>query len=146
MTESQDKSRPYGLGLTQPGAVSRSITRTEFLHMTVDNSLHFSLHLSFPPKGIKSYSLNRRMRVSSRGSVGLTSSASWNDASPVPAGYDPEDLLRNCAPCRSPARGGRAFCASLCIRGFGASSSLHLSSGSSHSWLHLRTALNHTKL
>lgn len=111
-----------------------------------DNSLHFSLHLSFPPKGIKSYSLNRRMRVSSRGSVGVTSSASWNDASPVPAGYDPKDLLRNCAPCRSPARGGRAFCASLWIRDFVVSSSLHLSSRSSHSWLHLRTALNHTKL
>lgn len=46
-----------------------------------------------PPKGIKSYSLNRRTRVSSQGSVGVTSSASRNGASPMPVGYAAELCL-----------------------------------------------------
>lgn len=135
VTVSQDKSWLYGRWLTWPGSVSTSITHSFFTWLWTGYFISPSASVSPPPRRKWSYSLNRRMRVSSQDSAGVTSSASWNGASPTPVGYDPKDPQQN-----------YAFSASLRIQDFVVSSCLHVSSGSGHSWLPFRTALNYTKL
>lgn len=53
---------------------------------------------------------------------------------------------QSCFPCCSAVRGGRAFPASLHIQVIAMFSSLHLSSRSGHSWLHLRKTLNYNAM
>lgn len=133
-TESQDKSHLYGLGLTWLGPVVSSVIQRFFMCLWANNFI--ARYLSFPPKGIKD-----PPRKNEGNFLRQCEGLHLKHASPLPSVVMTPQTWQSCFPCCSSARGGRAFPASLHIQVIVMFSSLHLSSRSGHSWLHLRTTL-----